>query len=199
MAWILNLCLVIVFLVCVLMSLASGLWGNLIMIFNVMLAALIATNYFEPLAGWLDGQMPSYTFFWDFLAMWGIFALSVVVLRAITDTLSRVKVRFKKPLEVAGGLVCGAVVGWLMVCFTLFSLHTAPLAHIFLRGGFSPGTNMFFGMAPDRIWGRFAAGQSDSEGGALTAGEEFSLYSYMERYATRRAAFEMEPEMRTKK
>ena len=44
MAWILNLCLVIIFLVCLLMSLASGLWGNLIMIFNVLLAALIATN-----------------------------------------------------------------------------------------------------------------------------------------------------------
>ena len=59
MAWILNLCLVIIFLVCLLMSLASGLWGNLIMVFNVILAALIATNYFEPLAGWLDGRWPA--------------------------------------------------------------------------------------------------------------------------------------------
>jgi hypothetical protein len=199
MSWILPLCLVIVFLVCVLMSLASGLWGNLIMIFNVILAGLIATNYFEPVAVWLDGQMPSYTFFVDFLAMWGVFALSVVVLRAITDILSRVKVRFKKPVELAGGLACGAIVGWLMVCFTLFSLHTAPLAHTFLWGAFVPGEDMFLGMAPDRMWGRFAAGQSDAENGALTAGEEFSLYGYMERYAMRRAAFELEPEMRTKR
>ena len=56
MAWTLNVCLAIVFVVCVLMSLASGLWGNLIMIFNVLLAALIATNYFEPLAAWLAEQ-----------------------------------------------------------------------------------------------------------------------------------------------
>jgi uncharacterized membrane protein required for colicin V production len=199
MAWILNICLVIVFLVCVLMSLASGLWGNLIMVINVLAAALIATNYFEPLAGWLDEQMPSYTFFWDFLALWGIFAISVVVLRALTDTLSRVKVRFKKPIEVAGGLACGAIVGWLMVCFTLFSLHTAPLAHTSFGGGFVPGSNMFLGMAPDRTWGRFAAGQSDAENGPLTTGEQFSLYGYMDFYARRRAAFELEPEMRTKR
>ena len=199
MAWILTICLIIVFLVCVLMSLASGLWGNLIMVFNVILAGLIATNYFEPLAVWLDGQMPSYTYFWDFLAMWGIFALAIVVLRWITDTLSLVKVRFKKPVEVAGGLVCGGVLGWLMVCFTLFSLHTAPLAHTFFGGGFRPGTNMFLGTAPDRIWGRIAAGQSDAESGPLTTGQEFSLYGYMERYASRRAAFELEPEMRTKR
>jgi hypothetical protein len=198
MAWILDLCLVIIFLVCLLMSLASGLWGNLIMVFNVILAALIATNYFEPLAGWLDGQMASYTYLLDFLAMWLIFALAIVVLRAITDMLSRVKVRFKKPVELAGGLVCGGIVGWLMICFTLFSLHAAPLGETFLGGGFNPGTNMFFGTAPDRLWGRFAAGQSDDESGALSSGEEFGLNRYLTFYKQRRAAFEREPELRTK-
>jgi Colicin V production protein len=198
MAWLLILCLIIIFLVCLLMSLASGLWGNLIMVFNVILAALIATNYFEPLAGWLDGQMPSYTFLLDFIAMWLIFALAVVVLRAITDTLSRVKVRFKKPVELVGGLVCGGIVGWLMICFTMFSLHTAPLGYTFLGGGFDPATNMFFGTAPDRSWGRFAAGQSDVENGPLTSGQEFELAAYLQRYAGRRAAFEQQPALRVK-
>ena len=197
MAWILNLCLSIVFLVCLLMSLASGLWGNLIMIFNVIVAALIATNYFELLAGWFDGQMPSYTYFWDFLSMWAIFTLSIIVLRPITDSLSRVKVRFKKPVEVSGGLLCGAIIGWLMICFTLFSLHTAPLAVQFMRGGFNSGENMFFGTAPDRAWGRFAAGQSNPENGPLTAGQGFSLTDYALHYRARRAAFENEPGSRT--
>jgi hypothetical protein len=58
---------------------------------------------------------------------------------------------------------------------------------------------MFLGMAPDRMWGRFAAGQSDADSGALTTGQEFALLGYMERYALRRAAFELEPEMRTKR
>jgi hypothetical protein len=198
MAWILNLCLVIIFLVCLLMSLASGLWGNLIMVFNVILAALIATNYFEPLAGWLDGQMASYTFLLDFISMWLIFALAIVILRAITDTLSRVKVRFKKPVELAGGLVCGGIVGWLMICFTLFSLHTAPLGVTFLRGGFIPGTKMFFGMAPDHQWLKFAREQSNPDNGPLTAGESFDPVRYMDFYGRRRAQFQLEPELRTK-
>lgn len=198
MAWILNLCLVIIFLVCLLMSLASGLWGNLIMIFNVILAALIATNYFEPLAGWLDGQMSSYTFVLDFVAMWLIFALAIVILRAITDTLSRVKVRFKKPVELAGGLVCGGIVGWLMICFTLFSLHTAPLGLTFLGGGFNPGAKMFFGMAPDQQWLKFARQQSHPEDGPLTAGEAFLPERYILFYAGRRAQFQLQPEIRTK-
>jgi hypothetical protein len=198
MTWLLNLCLTIVMLVCILMSLASGLWGNLIMIFNVIVAGLIATNYFEPLAGWLDGQMRSYTYLWDFVAFWGIFALSVIILRAITDTLSRVKVRFKKPVEIGGGLLCGAIVGWLMVCLTLFSLHTAPLARGFMDGGFDPSGNMFFGTAPDRQWGKFARGQSNPENGPLTAGEEFNLPRYLSWYFERRKAFELEPELRTR-
>ena len=198
MTWLLNLCLTIVMVVCILMSLTSGLWGNLIMIFNVILAGLIATNYFEWLAGWLDKQMPSYTYLWDFSAFWAIFALSIIVLRAITDTLSRVKVRFKKPVEISGGLVCGAIVGWMMVCLALFSLHTAPLSIRFMDGGFKPEENMYFGTAPDRFWGRFAAGQSNTENGALAAGEEFNLLRYLGWYALRRAAFESEPELRTR-
>jgi hypothetical protein len=198
MAWILNLCLVIIFLVCLLMSLASGLWGNLIMVFNVILAALIATNYFEPLAGWLDGQMASYTFLLDFISMWLIFALAIVILRAITDMLSRVKVRFKKPVELVGGLVCGGIVGWLMICFTLFSLHTAPLGFKFLGGGFDPQAKMFFGMAPDHQWLKFAREQSNPENGPLTAGEAFDPEDYINWYAARRAAFERQPELRTK-
>jgi hypothetical protein len=198
MDWILNVCLVIIFLVCLLMSLASGLWGNLIMIFNVILAALIATNYFEPLAGWLDGQMSSYTFVLDFVSMWLIFALAIVILRAITDTLSRVKVRFKKPVELAGGLVCGGIIGWLMICFTLFSLHTAPTGLGFVRIGFLPATKMFFGTAPDQQWMRFAREQSNPDNGPLAAGEPFVPVRYMDFYIVRRVQFALQPGIRTK-
>ena len=74
--------------------------------------------------------------------MWAIFSLSVII-RGSTSTLSRVKVRFKKPVELAGVLLCGAIIGWLMVCFSLFSLHTPPLATQFLGGGFNSGTTCF--------------------------------------------------------
>ena len=170
MAWILYVCLIAILLICVIMSLASGLWGNLLMIFNVILAGLIATSYFEPLARWLENQMPSYTYLLDFIAIWAVFAVAAAVLRVATDTLSRVKVRFKKPVELAGGLFCGGVMGWIMICFTLFSLHAAPLALAFMHGGFDPLANMFFGTAPDRQWMRFARTASDVESGPLKIG-----------------------------
>ena len=148
MGWLLNIILLLIWLACVIMSLASGLWGNVIMVFNVVIAALVATNYFEPVADFLDKQMPSFTYFWDFVAIWLLFAAVCGVLRTFTDTLSKVRVRFKKPIEIGGGLFFGAAVGWIMVCLTLFSLHASPLHPAFLGGGFNPFERMFFGTAP---------------------------------------------------
>jgi hypothetical protein len=205
MGWLLNIILLLIWLTCIIMSLASGLWGNVIMIFNVVIAALVATNYFEPLADFLDKQMPSFTYFWDFVAMWLLFAAVCGILRAFTDALSKVKVRFKKPVELGGGLFCGAVVGWIMVCFTLFSLHASPLHPAFLGGGFNSFAPMFFGIAPDRQWGAFADGQST--GGPLASGDERFVFisrnpkdrSYVTSYLTRRATFATSTTSRVKK
>ena len=55
----------------------------------MLLAMMLAFNYFEPLAAMLDGMEPSYTYLWDFLALWGLFAISFGLLRVVTDMLSR--------------------------------------------------------------------------------------------------------------
>ena len=52
-------------------------------------------------------------------------------------------------------------IGWVMVGFTLASLHAAPLAQYPLLGSFQPQNSMFFGMlAPDREWLGFTKYQS---------------------------------------
>jgi hypothetical protein len=204
MDWLLNISLIVIFLICVLMSLASGMWGNLIMFFNVILAALIATSYFEPLAGFLEKQLPSFTYLWDFIALWGLFAASTMVLRTLTDLLSRVKVRFKKPVELVGGLLCGALVGWVMVCFTLFTMHTSPLAPFFMDGAFKPGQKMLFGLGPDLSWISFARQQSNPEKGALSgASSRADMFDpdgmFIARYGVRRGMFAREPATLTNK
>ena len=40
----------VIFFVCVAMMWNEGLWSNAITLVNVVVAAMIATNYFEPLA-----------------------------------------------------------------------------------------------------------------------------------------------------
>jgi uncharacterized membrane protein required for colicin V production len=141
----------------------EGMWGNAVRLINVVTASLVAVNFFEPLAEKLDGWQPSYTYIWDFVVLWGLFVVAMIVLRIITDSVCRVKVRFLKLAERIGSGVFAALVGLAFVCFTTFTLHTAPLSENFMFGGFQPGKSMLFIMAPDRWCERFA--RSVSEGG----------------------------------
>jgi hypothetical protein len=190
----LNLLLAAILFVSIALMVNSGLWNNAITLFNTLTAALLATNFWEPLADWLDKQAPSYTYFWDFLAFWLVFGLSMVVFRAATDSLSRVTVRFKKPVDMAGGIFFACWTGWVMVCFATTTLHTAPLARNFLSGQFQrdPEIRMFFGLAPDRQWLGLAQslstgslGRSNPDAHKFDPRGEFIL-----KYGERRAKFE---------
>ena len=100
----LELILVAIFLLCVGFIFNEGLWGACILLFNVLLAATLAVNFFEPMANWLESMAPSYTFLCDIVAIWVCFAAAFVVLRLITGVLSRHRVRFKRPVDLAGGV-----------------------------------------------------------------------------------------------
>ena len=194
----LNLLLLVIFFCCIGFTIQNGTWGNAVMLINVVTAALIAVNYFEPLADYLQGLQPSYTYLYDFLAFWAVFALAAGILRALTDKLSKVKVKFRKPFDQIGGIFFGAWIGWVMVCFTLMTLHTAPLARNFLQQAFQPEptSKMFFGLAPDRQWLGFT---QKSSNGAFSRGQPFDPYGeYILKYGERRARFELEPEARVR-
>ena len=134
MSSLLTLILLVIFLACVGVCYPEGMWSNAIRLINVVTAALLATNFWEPLAAWLDGWNNTYTYFWDFIALWGLFALFMVILRMLTDTISKVKVRFLSIADRIGSGLFAAWVGCVMVCFTLMTLHTAPLARNFMFG-----------------------------------------------------------------
>ena len=161
--------LFIIILICVAFLWNEGLWGNAISLVNVTIAALIATNYFEPLAGFLEGMgnaMASFTYFWDFLSIWMIFVVAMVIMRTTTDFLTKTKVKFKAPVEHAGRAIVALLVGWVMMSFTCMTLHLAPLAERPIGGSFHNATkadggliidknlpNHFAGiLAPDRFW-----------------------------------------------
>lgn len=145
--------LILVFVGVLASTLTQGLWNNALTLINLMLAGLIATNYYEPLADYFDRQEPAWTYVWDFVAIWLLFGVAIFVLRFATDFLSKVKVRFPMPLETAGGIVMAIWVAWIALCFTTATLHTAPLARHFL-GGFqeTPDSKMLFGLQPDHVW-----------------------------------------------
>lgn len=146
--------LIFVWVICIAMLWNEGMWNNCITLVNVLLSALTAMNQYEQLAEFLDGKFPSYTFVFDYLAIWLVFFSSYIFLRGISDALSKHRVKFIMPIEQAGRVISVVLIGWIMVCLTLTSLHTAPLARTAVRGGFQPQpmSNNFLGMAPDRMF-----------------------------------------------
>ena len=127
----------------------EGIWSNVVRLINVITAGLLAMTFFEPLARALDSWQPSYTYLWDFCRSGGCSASSCLIFREITDRVSHVNVRFLKLADRIGGVVLSLWIGWVMVCFTMMTLHTAPLGRNFLFGGFSTekDARMIFGMA----------------------------------------------------
>jgi hypothetical protein len=201
----LTLLLILIFFVCLGFLFAEGMWGNAIRLVNVLTAALLATNFFEWAARVLEGWAPSFTYHWDFLALWGLFALFMAILRGATDFISKVKVRFRKVTDQVGSPLLAACVGWVMVCFTAMTLHTAPLARTSMRGSFQPEQRMFLGLAPDRKWlafvqtmsrGTFCRSATAKDFQQEPAWEEDKTRTFdprsefMPKYATRRANLE---------
>lgn len=174
----------------------EGLWSNVIRLVNVVTAGLIAMNFFEPLARWIEtwGEwFASATYFWDFISLWILFGVSMIVMRLATDSISRVKVRFLKVVDRAGSAFFATLVGWVMVCFVMATLHTAPLAARFLFGGFDPSRRMLV-LGPDRQWLGFVQGASK---GPFARGEKVVFdedSQFMAKYNNRRGSLEKQLE-----
>jgi hypothetical protein len=142
----------VVMFVCMASLINEGMWSNAILLINVVTAALLASSFFEPLACWMESKSPAASYVCDFVALWGVFIVSVLVFRNLTDRLSKVKVRFLKIADQIGSTVFAFWISWVMICFTMMTLHTAPLAKNFLYEGFQPEERMILGLAPDRQW-----------------------------------------------
>ena len=175
MTAIFPLLLLLVFAAIVGFSFAEGLWSNAVRLINVVTAGLLAMNFWEPLARWVQGWgdwFASMTFFLDFLCLWLLFVVCMVIFRTLTNRVSAVKVRFLTIADRIGGVVLAMAVGWVFMCFTTATLHTAPLGVTAFGGGFDPEKKMMFGLAPDRQWlifcryvsaGSFSRTQSEAE------------------------------------
>jgi hypothetical protein len=125
----------------------EGLWASIVMLFNLLLAATVATRLLPVVVPVVEPRLTSYTYFVDALVLWGLFAVLVAVARGVTDHVSKTRVRFHKPVERFGTPLAAALAAWVAMAFTAAALHTAPLPRNVV-----PGSGMFFGLAPDRGW-----------------------------------------------
>jgi hypothetical protein len=208
----LNLVLFSIFVICVAALWFQGLWSNAITLINMLLAMMLAFNYFEPLSNMLDGMDRSYTYLWDFLALWGLFAICYGLLRALTDMLSRKRVAFDFWVEMVGRSVLAVWIAWLFVGFICATMHTAPLGPHPMGFQQTPTSGNFLGMAPGRQWlafmqsrSRGALSRSETDSARLSPVEQdknlnvriFDPESrFILKYYQRRVQFETEPEYR---
>lgn len=152
-----------VFIICFALMFTGSAWDAMIKFVNALLAAIIATNYFEPTADLLEAQIdPSYTYLVDILAIWFLFALAMGLMRLTTDFITQYRVRFRLPVEIGVKIGFSLLVGILMVGFTSFSLHTAPLAEDAFGLGEKPRD--YSSLDPGLSWMAFAHGRTGPYG-----------------------------------
>ena len=191
---ILTLILLAVFVTVTAALWKEGIWSSLVMLLNVVLAATVATAWYEKLVAVLEPRLPSFTYLLDFVALWGLFCLLLLGLREATDRISRTRVKLRRPVELFGGPLVAALAGWVMTCFTAATLHTAPVPRDVVQP--TPEARMFFGLAPDRKWlawvrGATLTGPFAVPGSAFDKDADFII-----RYADRRQRLEGEPGLR---
>lgn len=191
---ILTLILLAVFVTVTAALYKEGIWSSLVMLLNVLLAATVATAWYEKLVAVLEPRLPSFTYLLDFVALWGLFCLLLLGLREATDRISRTRVKLRRPVELFGGPLVAALAGWVMTCFTAATLHTAPVPRDVVQP--TPEARMFFGLAPDRKWlawvrGATLTGPFAVPGSAFDKDADFII-----RYADRRQRLEGEPGLR---
>ena len=182
--------LIVIFMACVGFLYTEGMWGNALRLINVVTAALLATSLWEPLAGILEGSISKpFSYFWDFIALWVLFIFFLLIFRLATKFASKVDVKFLGLANRIGGGVFAVWIGWVMVCFTLMTLHTAPLKERFLFGGFKPEERMFLGLAPDQLWLGYMERMSKGPFCRSTPRAFDSDHEFIPKYAARRAAW----------
>lgn len=128
---------------------SEGAWGAALTFVAVLLSGLVAMNFFEPVAGMLDGMLG--VFRSDAVALLGVFAASVALLRFATDYLMPTYVEVHGLLYNVARWGLGLATGYVTMAVILTALHTSSLPREF--AGFTPERdNLFNVAAPDRQW-----------------------------------------------
>jgi hypothetical protein len=186
--------LLAIFIVTAAMLFSKGsLWDNLWAWINVILAGLLATQYFEPMAEWLSQPNSHYHWYWDLLCFWGIYCVAVTMLRMFCEAFSPMRIKFRVPVEMGGKAVFALLTGWTLMCISAFTLHMAPTEMNAWGGAFmeKPDDETLFGS--DVLWMAFVHKMSNPDAGPISidADHQFDAEGlYRVKYGLRRYRFQ---------
>jgi uncharacterized membrane protein required for colicin V production len=134
----------------------NGLFTSVTMTIQVIFAGLIAFGLWEPIADELETYLADgrFTGYEDCIALVGLFTLSLLGMRLVTNRLNKAMLDFNMLVQQVGGPAAGAVTGYLVSGFLVCVFQTLPLEEKFL--GFTPRSAdepAFRSYLPaDRVW-----------------------------------------------
>jgi hypothetical protein len=130
---------------------SEGAMGAVYSFFCVLFAGLLAMNFFELVAPRLETISRGFAPYADFVALVGLFALFVFLLRLATEHFAPTQIELDSRLHEIIRWPWSLATGYLTMAILLTALHTAPLPREFW--GFKPEARNFFDLsAPDRQW-----------------------------------------------
>jgi hypothetical protein len=106
---------------------SEGVWGTALMFFNVLFGALIAFNFYEPLAQIIADNAGFISHLADMISLMLLFSASVMVLRVATEYLAPAMIRFPMPLYHLGRLIFAFGTSVIVFSMILLGLHAAPV------------------------------------------------------------------------
>ena len=171
-----------------------GMWAALVTLINVLVAATLATAWYEWLASAIEGAVPGAGYLADFLSAWILFAIILGLTGEATIRISRTRVGFPEAVDRFGAPVVGLIIGWILVCFTATTVHLAPVTRDLVQP--APESRLFLGLAPDRKWLQFVR-SATRQGPFSNPGEDRANVfddkaDFILRYADRRKKLEGE-------
>lgn len=136
----------------------EGLMTAFTMLCNVVLAGLVAFDFWEPIAAELDPMFAGSFLhgYEDALCLVLLFSLTLGLLRLVTNNLARTQLKLQPLAQQIGAVVLGLVTGYLTAGFLACVLQTLPLNQHFLNFDATvesaDRSKIRRVLPPDRIW-----------------------------------------------
>jgi hypothetical protein len=112
------------------MTVGEGLWNNAINLICIVLGGLFGMFLGVPAGAMLAERADAGSenlWYFVFAGVWGVFALSVLIMRVLVDKASKVKMRFLGPIDKFGGPLVGIVAAIMFASFAAYTIDRIPI------------------------------------------------------------------------
>lgn len=124
-----TIVLIFVFFAGMAMTINEGLWSNTVLLLCIILGGLFAIFGGIPLGLFIIDQADvANENIWHciFAGVWGVFIVSVTIMRVLFEKSSRTRVKFVPPLERAAGPLMGLFVAVMFTSFAAYTIERIP-------------------------------------------------------------------------